>query len=79
MFDVTSWYGLLAPAKTPKPIIDKLQREIAAVMQIPEVRERYLKSSFEPVANKPEEFAKQLKADYERWGQVVKDANVKLD
>jgi hypothetical protein len=78
-FAVTSWYGLLAPAKTPKPIIDKLQREIAAVMQIPEVRERYLKSSFEPVANKPEEFAVQLKADYERWGQVVKDANVKLD
>jgi tripartite-type tricarboxylate transporter receptor subunit TctC len=38
-----------------------------------------LKSSFEPVANKPEEFAVQLKADYERWGQVVKDANVKLD
>ena len=78
-FDVTSWYGLLAPAKTPKPVIDKLQREIAFVMQIPEVRERYLKSAFEPVANKPEEFAAQLKADYERWGQVVKDANVKLD
>jgi len=69
-FDVTSWYGLLAPAKTPKPIIDKLQQEIAAVMQIPEVRERYLKSSFEPVANKPEEFAAQLKADYACWGRL---------
>lgn len=78
-FDVTSWYGLLAPAKTPKAIINKLQREIAAVMQVPEVRERYLKSSFEPVANTPEEFASQLKSDYEQWGQVVKNANVKLD
>lgn len=78
-FNVTSWYGLLAPAKTPKPIIDKLQREIAEVMKMPEVRERYLKSSFEPVANAPEVFAAQLKADYERWGQVVKDANVKIE
>jgi len=78
-FDVTSWYGLLAPAKTPKAIINRLQSEIAAVMQIPEVRERYVKSSFEPVANTPEEFATQLKADYEQWGQVVKNANIKLD
>lgn len=78
-FDVSSWYGLLAPAKTPKPIIDKLQREIAEVMKMPEVREKYLKSSFEPVANSPEEFAAQLKADYERWGQVVKDAKVKIE
>lgn len=78
-FDVSSWYGLLAPAKTPKPIVDKLQREIAEVMKIPEVREKYLKASFEPVANPPEEFAKQLKADYERWGQVVKDAGVKIE
>jgi len=78
-FDVTSWYGLLAPAKTPRPIINKLQQAIAKVMQMPEVRERYLKSSFEPVANSPEEFAKQLKVDYERWGKVVKDAHVTLN
>lgn len=78
-FDVSSWYGMLAPAKTPKPIVDKLQREIAEVMKIPEVREKYLKASFEPVANSPEEFAKQLRADYERWGQVVKDAGVKIE
>jgi tripartite-type tricarboxylate transporter receptor subunit TctC len=76
---VTSWYGLLAPANTPKPIIDKLQQAIAVVMKIPEVRERYLKSAFEPVANSPEAFANELKADYERWGKVVKEAKVSID
>ena len=78
-FDVTSWYGLLAPANTPKPIIDKLQNAVARVMQIPEVRERYLKSAFEPVANTPEVFAAQLKADYQRWGKVVKNAKVTIE
>ena len=77
-FEVTSWYSLLAPAKTPKPIIDRLQREVAAVLALPEVRERYLKGGFVPVGNKPEEFAAQMKADLARWAKVVKDANIKL-
>ena len=78
-FEVNSWYGLLAPAKTPKPIIDRLQREVAAVLAIPEVRERYLKGGFEPVGNKPEEFAQQIKADLARWKKVVTDANIRIE
>ena len=78
-FEVSSWYGLLAPAKTPKPIIDRLQREVAAVLALPEIRERYLKGGFEPVGNKPEEFAQQIKADLARWKKVVKDSNIKID
>lgn len=77
-FEVTSWYSLLAPAKTPKPIIDRLQREVAAVLALPEVRDRYLKGGFVPVGNKPEEFAAQMKTDLARWAKVVKDANIKL-
>ena len=78
-FEVNSWYGLLAPAKTPRPIIDRLQREVAAVLAIPEVRERYLKGGFEPVGNKPEEFAQQIKADLVRWKKVVTDANIRIE
>lgn len=78
-FEVNSWYGLLAPAKTPKPIIDRLQREVAAVLALPEVRERYLKGGFEPVGNTPEQFAQQIKADLGRWSKVVKDANLRID
>ena len=78
-FEVSSWYGLLAPAKTPKPIIDRLQREVAAVLALPEIRERYLKGGFEPVGNKPEEFAQQIKTDLARWNKVVKDSNIKVE
>ena len=76
-FNVSSWYGILAPAKTPKAIVDRLQQEIAVVLKIPAVRERYLNNAFEPIGSTPDEFAAQIKADYERWGQVVKDANLK--
>lgn len=78
-FEVSSWYGLLAPAKTPKPIIDRLQREVAAVLALPEIQDRYLKGGFEVVGNKPEEFAQQIKTDLSRWGKVVKDANIRID
>jgi tripartite-type tricarboxylate transporter receptor subunit TctC len=76
-FSVSSWYGILAPAKTPKAIVNRLQQEIAAVLAMPEIREKYVNSAFDPVASTPEEFAAQIKADYARWGQVVRDANLK--
>ena len=78
-FEVSSWYGLLAPAKTPKPIIDRLQKEVAAVLALPEIRERYLKGGFEPVGNKPEDFAQQIKADLARWNKVVKNSNIRIE
>ena len=70
---------LLVPAKAPKPIIDRLQREVAAVLALAQVRERYLKSGFEPVGNKPEEFAQQIKTDLARWNKVVKESNIKIE
>ena len=78
-FEVSSWYGLLAPARTPRPIVERLQREVAAVLALPEVRERYLKGGFEPVGNTPAEFAQQIRADLARWSKVVKDANLRVD
>ncbi|WPB55523.1 tripartite tricarboxylate transporter substrate binding protein [Xylophilus sp. GOD-11R] len=78
-FDVTSWYGILAPAKTPAAITHYLQKEIAAVLALPEVRERYAKGGFEPVGNTPEQFAVQIKDDLARWGKVVKDASIRVD
>ena len=77
-YDVASWYGIFAPARTPKPVVDKLQQAIAEVLQIPEVRERYLKGAFEPSGMSPQAFAKVVQDDYERWGKVVKEGNIKL-
>lgn len=78
-FEVSSWYGLFAPARTPKPILDRLQREVAYVLAMPEIRERYLRGGFEPVGSKPEEFAPQVKSDLARWNKVVKEANLRVD
>jgi tripartite-type tricarboxylate transporter receptor subunit TctC len=78
-FDVTSWVGILAPAKTPRPVIDKLQREIAAVLRTDPVRERYLALGIEPVGNTPEQFTEQIRADLARWEKVVKAANIRVE
>jgi len=78
-FVVTSWMGILAPANTPRAIVDRLQTEIAAVLQLPDVRARYAVLGIDPVGNKPEEYAAQLKADLDAWGPVVKKANLRID
>src|SRR5918912_1952623 len=74
-FDVSSWVGIFAPAKTPRPIVERLQRELTLVLQTPFVRERYGVLGIEPVGNRPEEFAEQVRADLARWEKVVKAAN----
>jgi len=78
-FDITLWVSILAPAKTPRPVIDKLQREIAAVLQTNTVRERYLMLGIEPVGNTPEQFTDQIRADLVRWEKVVKAANIRME
>jgi tripartite-type tricarboxylate transporter receptor subunit TctC len=78
-FVVDSWVGILAPAGTSKAIVDRLQAELAATLQMPDVRERYSVLGIEPVGNKPEEFAGQIRADLARWGPVVKQANIRIE
>jgi len=78
-FDVMSWYGIFAPAKTPKPIVDKLQAAFAAALADADVRAIYQKAGFIPVGNRPEVFDKQFRADYSRWGTVIKEAHIKAE
>jgi tripartite-type tricarboxylate transporter receptor subunit TctC len=78
-FDVSSWTGIFAPAGTPRQVIDKLQRELAAVLRTAFVRERYAVLGIEPVGNSPQEFGDQVRADLARWEKVVKAANVRLE
>ena len=78
-FVVDSWVGILAPANTPRPIVERLQSEIAAVLQTPEVKERYAVLGIDPVGNKPDEFAAQIRADLARWEPVVKRANIRIE
>jgi tripartite-type tricarboxylate transporter receptor subunit TctC len=78
-YEALIWYGYLAPAKTPRPIVDKLYREIAAIVNTPEVRQYFIAQGNDPVANTPAEFARVIKADADKWGAIGKRIGVKLD
>ena len=71
--------GVLAPADTPKEIIDLLNREIAKAVAEPDVTAHLLKLGFVPVANKPEDFGARIKSEIEKWGKVVHDAHLRIE
>jgi len=71
--------GVVAPAGTPKEIVDLLSREIAKSVARPEVKERLAVLGFTGVANTPEEFAARIKVEIEKWGKVVHDANLRIE
>jgi tripartite-type tricarboxylate transporter receptor subunit TctC len=74
-----AWHGLFAPAGTPQPIVDKLAADFAKVLAMPEVRKRLTDIGLEPVGTTPAQFAAVVKADHAKWGQVIRNANIKLD
>jgi tripartite-type tricarboxylate transporter receptor subunit TctC len=78
-FDVSSWVGILVPAKTPRTIVERLQKEIATAVRGPQVRERYAVLGIEPVGNTAAEFTEQIRADLARWEKVVRAANLRVD
>jgi len=78
-FEVPVWAGVATTAGTPKRVIDRLYREIHAVLQMPETRERLATLGSEVVGSTPEQFATLLKEDRARWAKVIKTANVKVE
>ena len=78
-FEALTWYGFMAPAKTPRPIVTRLQQEIRAITFTPEVKKQFIDQGNEPLANSPEEFAKIMKADADKWGAIGRKLGVRLD
>jgi tripartite-type tricarboxylate transporter receptor subunit TctC len=78
-YEVVQWYGVLAPAMTPRDIIAKLHAGTVRALQDPAIKERFTSDGGETVGNTPEEFAAVIRADLKKWGKVVKDAGIKLD
>ena len=78
-FVLGSWYGLLAPAGTPRDIISKLHAEVVKALGIPELRERYVSTGLDPMGSSPEQFAAEIRDDTARWGRVARAANVRAD
>jgi tripartite-type tricarboxylate transporter receptor subunit TctC len=78
-FEITAWFGFMAPAGTPKPIIDKVSRDVARIIAMPEVRDRILAQASVPISNTPEEYAAFIQAETKKWTEVIKQANIKAD
>jgi tripartite-type tricarboxylate transporter receptor subunit TctC len=71
--------GIVAPAGTPRELIDKWRNEVAKIVAAPDVKQRLETLGFGPVANTPEEFGERIKTEIARWGKVVRDANIRAD
>jgi tripartite-type tricarboxylate transporter receptor subunit TctC len=78
-FEVTTWYGIMAPAATPRPIVMRLNSELVKVMHAPETKERLAAMATDPLTSTPEEFGAYLKQEIAKWGDVVRKANLKAD
>jgi tripartite-type tricarboxylate transporter receptor subunit TctC len=75
-YEAVQWYGLFAPAKTPKEIIGKLHGAMAGVLHSPEVKKKFVGDGAEPVGSTPEEFARFLRSETDKWGKVVQMAGI---
>lgn len=78
-YEANNWNGMVAPAATPRAIIERLQREIRAVIDAPQMRDTLLQNAFEPIGDTPLQFARYLAAERVKWGTVVRDAQVKSE
>ena len=78
-FDASSWFGLFAPAGTPRAIVDKIQADVAKALAVPEVRARFVSQGAQPGGTTPDQFAAFIRAETDKWTKVVKISNAKVD
>lgn len=78
-FEARQWYGVVAPAGTPREIVARLSGEIAKIVQTPELRKHFLTEGSEPIGSKPEEFGKYIQAEIAKWAKVVKASGAQID
>jgi tripartite-type tricarboxylate transporter receptor subunit TctC len=78
-YEMDSWLGVLAPAGTPRPVIDKINGELNRALAVPQVKEKLAAQGLDVVGGTPQEFRRVINADYEKWSRVVKAANITPD
>jgi tripartite-type tricarboxylate transporter receptor subunit TctC len=78
-FEVSGWYGVLAPAMTPREIVAKLSREIGRIVQLPEIIEQFSRDGVEPTTSTPAEFSVHIRAEIAKWQRVVPGAGIKME
>ena len=78
-FDVNPWFGLLAPAGTPREVVQRLNADVNALLSTPDLREKFAATGAEPLPSTPERFAEMLRSDLVKWGKVVRDSGARVD
>ena len=79
LYDHEPWNGLLAPAKTPNPVIAKLNAEVVRILGTPDVKKIFSNEGAEAVGNSPEAFAAVVKSETAKWAKVIKTAGIKIE
>src|SRR5208283_2390936 len=78
-FDITVWFGLFAPAGTPKPIVDKINSKMNEVLAEPDVKESFAKLGFEPGGGSPDALAQRADTEIKKWANIVREKNIHVD
>jgi tripartite-type tricarboxylate transporter receptor subunit TctC len=78
-YETTAWYGMLAPAKLPKLLVDKLNAAIINVIALPDVRDSFLKQSFDITTSTPDEFSSLIKSELSKWRKIVKESGMRIE
>ena len=78
-YEMVAWYGMLAPVGTPKPVVSKLSEELARIVRIPEVRSALLAQGSEPAGSTPDEYAKFLRVEIDKWAKIAKASGMRAD
>ncbi|MCW5693353.1 MAG: tripartite tricarboxylate transporter substrate binding protein [Pseudolabrys sp.] len=77
--DADAWMGLIAPGGTPKPIVDAINKDVVTIIKMPEVKDKLALQLMAPVGSSPEEFRKRIDGEVDRWGPVIKAADIKIN
>jgi tripartite-type tricarboxylate transporter receptor subunit TctC len=78
-YEVDSWIAMFAPARTPAPVAARMQKEIARVVRLPEVRQKIIEQTGDPVASSPEELDRVVKSDLKKWAEVIQAAKIRVE
>ena len=78
-YEIESWFGFFAPAKTPRPIIDRLNKAISGIVAMPDIRQKMIDTGSQPVSMSPEAFEARIRADIDKFSRVVQSAGIKVE
>lgn len=78
-YEVTNWWGIVVPAGTPRPIVDRLHKELTAIVDSPETKKRFETEGAEPLSMSPDEFGRFIATETAKWARVVRDAAIRAE